>query len=292
MTLRHFQIFAAVCDTMNMTAAAHALYMSQSAVSQAVSELESHYDIRLFERLSRKLYLTQAGEKLIGYARHIIRLNADAEGDMRNLSRSGRVRVGASVTVGSCVLPGMIAGLKRLGLPLDVEVTEDNTTRIEQLILQDQLDIGLVEGDITSPDIVCAPFAEDTLVLVCGKGHSFFGRSSVEPHELEQENFILREVGSGTRKIFEEVMETHGLRWTSTWVCNNADTIKAAVAEGLGVSVISLRAVQREIQAGLLRSVPINGLAFERRFKLVYHKNKYLTQAMKTFINFCQEDAG
>lgn len=287
MTLRHFQIFVAVCDAMNMTAAANTLFMSQSAVSQAILELEGHYDVRLFERLSRKLYLTQAGEKLLSYARHIIRLNKDAESEMRALNQNSIIRIGASVTIGAYVLPKLIATLKGENPGLSMQVTEDNTAQIEQLILGDRLDLGLVEGEITLSDIVSKPFTEDILVLICGKNHPFSKRLLIEPHELEKENFILREVGSGTRKTFKDEMSKNALTWTSTWTCNNADTIKMAVAEGLGVSLISQRAVCREIESGGLHSVHINGLIFKRQFKLVYHKNKYLTEAMKYFISFC-----
>ena len=287
MTLRHFQIFVTVCDEMNMTAASRTLFMSQSAVSQAISEMEAYYDVRLFERLSRKLYLTHAGGKLLSYARHIIRMNRDAESEMRSLNENGIVRIGASVTIGTCVLPKLVAAFKKETPGLNVEVTEDNTAQIEQLIMSDKLDLGLVEGEVTISDIISKPFAEDMLVLICGEKHPFSERVLIEAQELETENFILREVGSGTRKTFENVMSENALTWTTTWTCNNADTIKMAVAEGLGVSVISQRAVSREIEAGILHSVNINGLFFKRQFKLVYHKNKYHTEAMKNFINFC-----
>lgn len=287
MTLRHFQIFVTVCDAMNMTAAANTLFMSQSAVSQAISELEGHYDVRLFERLSRKLYLTKAGEKLLGYARHIIGMNKDAESEMRAINQNGVIRIGASVTIGSCVLPKLIAVINNKNSGMSIEVIEDNTAQIEQLIMHDKLDLGLVEGEITLSEIISKPFAEDMLVLICGKSHPFSERILVEPYELEKENFIMREVGSGTRKTFEDVMSENALTWKSTWTCNNADTIKMAVAEGLGVSVISQRAVCKEIESGILNRVNINGIFFKRSFKLVYHKNKYLTEAMKFFISFC-----
>lgn len=288
MTLRHLRVFAAVCDTLNMTKAAQELYMTQSAVSQAISELEASYGVKLFERLSKKLYLTQAGEKLIGYARHMIRLEEDAESEMRNLREKSRIRVGASVTVGSSVLPGLAAALKRELPRLGLEVTEDNTAAIERLLLLDKLDIGLVEGTVRSPELLVFPFAQDRLALVCGREHPFYSRSLVEPKELEQENWILREAGSGTRSTFEEAMERHGLKWSSSWTCNNADTIKAAVAEGLGVSMISERTVRQEIETGLLRSVPVNGLSPVRDFQLVYHKSKYLTPALEEFLSFCR----
>ncbi len=292
MTLRHYQIFVTVCDTMNMTQAAGALYMSQSAVSQAVAELEAHYGVRLFERLSRRLYLTGAGEKLLGYARHIIRMNVEAEREMRSWNDSGVLRVGASVTIGACVLPALAARFQHSHPGASLEVTEDNTERIERLLTDDKLDLGLVEGEVALPDIVKTPFAEDDLVLICGRNHPFFGRSSVAPCELAGENFILREVGSGTRRTFEAAMAENGLSWKASWTCNNADTIKAAVAQGLGVSVISRRAVEQEIALGLIRAVAVDALRFTRWFKIIHHKNKYLTEAMRAFTAFCLSEGG
>lgn len=285
MTLRHFKIFVTVCDAMNMTLAAESLYMSQSAVSQAIAELEKYYDIRLFERLSRKLYLTQAGEKLLGYARHMIRMNADIEKDMKSMHEIGLIRLGASVTVGATLLPELISAFRLTNPTANVEVIEDNTEQIQKRLLADKTDIGLVEGEITSPDILSTPFMDDELVLICGNHHWFAGLSVINPDELEKENFIIREYGSGTRKTFEDVMNAHQLSWKVTWTCNNADTIKAAVIAGLGVSVISRRAVEKEAESGELIIKPVEGVSFFRTFKIVYHKNKYFTAQMKNFIN-------
>lgn len=287
MTLRHFKIFVTVCDTMNMTMAAEALFMSQSAVSQAISELEKYYNVRLFERLSRKLYLTAAGEKLLGYARHMIRMNADIEKDMKALNESGSIRLGASVTVGANVLPQLVSAFRQTSPDTDIEVFEDNTEQIEKRLLTDKTDISLVEGETTSSDIINTPFMEDELVLICGKNHRFACLSKIEPRELENEDFIIRENGSGTRKTFEDVMMAHQLLWKVTWTCNNADTIKAAVIAGLGVSVISKRSVANEVASGMLCMKAIDGIRFDRTFKIVYHKNKYLTEPMKKFIDLC-----
>lgn len=284
MTLRHYKIFVTVCDTMNMTSAAELLFMSQSAVSQAIAELENHYGVRLFERLSRKLYLTQAGQKLLGYARHMIRMNTEVENDMKALHQNGTVRIGASVTVGACVLPGLVADYKKTNPQTDVKVIEDNTARIEDMILQDKIDLGLVEGETASPDVLNRPFMDDELVLICSAGHRFAACSSVAPKELEQEDFIVRETGSGTRKTFEDRMAEHDLTWRAAWTCNNTDTIKNAVSAGLGISVISKRAVVNEVRTGLLCEKRVKGIEFKRQFKVIYHKNKYITEPMKQFM--------
>lgn len=290
MTLRHFKIFITVCDTMNMTSAAETLFISQSAVSQAISELEGHYDVRLFERLSRKLYLTQAGQKLLGYARHMIHMNEEVEKDMKILQEASSIRIGASVTVGACVLPELVAGFNKFSPKTDIQVFEDNTEKVEKLILHDEIDIGLVEGETTSPDILNRTFMDDELVLIYGTSHRFARLGVIEPHELEQEKFIIREKGSGTRKTFENMMTANNLTWNTIWTCNNADTIKMAVSRGLGVSVISRLAVANDVAAGLLCQAYVRGIQFKRQFKIIYHKNKYLTESMKQFIKFCLEN--
>jgi DNA-binding transcriptional LysR family regulator len=287
MSLRHFKIFIAVCDEMNMTKASETLFISQSAVSQAISELENQYGVRLFERLSKKLYLTQAGEKLLSYARYITRLYAEVENDMKTLHQNGSVRIGASVTVGGYVLPKLVLHFQKISPQTNVEIYEENTEKIEKMILRDEIDIGLVEGEITSPDILVRPFVDDELILICGAGHRFAKLPCIEPNELEKEKFIIREKGSGTRKTFEDKMTENQLTWKATWTCNNTDTIKMAVAEGLGVSVISRLSVINELASGLLCEIPVKGIKFKRQFKIIYHKNKYLTEIMKRFIDLC-----
>ncbi|WP_368490477.1 LysR family transcriptional regulator [Clostridium sp. BJN0013] len=289
MTLRHFNIFVAVCDKMNMTKAAEQLFISQSAVSQVISELEGHYGVRLFERLSRKLYITQAGEKLLSYARYIIKLNMELENDMKTLSENGSIRIGASVTIGAYVLPKLISQFQKVNSETDIKVHEENTEKIEKMLLQDEIDIALVEGETTHTDIINRPFMEDELVLICGNNHRFAKLDCVEPYELEKEKFIIRERGSGTRRTFEDEMRENHLKWQISWTCNNTDTIKIAVAEGLGVSVISRCSVINELVLGTLCEIPVKGIKFKRQFKIIYHKNKYLTEIMKHFVDFIRQ---
>lgn len=292
MTLRHFRVFVAVCDTMSMTEAAGALFISQSAVSQVISELEKYYGIRLFERLNRRLYLTQAGDRLLSYARHMIRMNADIEKDMKALQQMGFIRLGASVTVGAYLLPSLVSVFKRTNPETGMEVVVDNTEQIEGRLLGDKADLGLVEGEIKSRDLLNVPFMKDELVLICGARHPFARVSAVKPEELEKEDFIVREVGSGTRKMFEDVMASRSLSWKESWSCSNTDAIKEAVIAGLGVSVISRRAVEKEVRSGQLVVRPVEGIRFERAFKMVYHKNKFLTPQLKDFMDVClRQDA-
>ena len=289
MTLRHFKIFISVSEHLNMTKASKELYISQSAVSQAIHDLEDHYHVKLFERLSRKLSLTAPGEILLGYARHITRLHIDAASAMQAIRHNGPIRLGASVTVATSLLPPLIANFKRVAETFDIEVVEDNTAIIEKMILQDTIDIGIVEGDLTSKELSVTALLKDDLVFICSKQHPFANQRDISLDALTQENFILREIGSGTRKKFEDVMHNHQLSWQSNWTCNNADTIKMAVEHNLGLSVISQRSVIREVSEGHLYAFSLPSLNFNRTFKLIHHRHKYLSDSMTRFISFCQD---
>lgn len=287
MTLRHLKIFVTVCEKMNMTKASEVLFISQSAISQAISELEVHYDIKLFERLSRKLYLTEAGKRLLSYAVHMIKLNEELEMRMKDLNKAASIRIGASVTIGAYILPKLVIALKAVKPGADIRVYEENTKKIEKMLLADEIDVGLVEGEVSTSEVLSKAFMKDELILVCGEKHNFAGLKYIKANQLEGEKFIIREHGSGTRKTFESKMEENEISWQAAWTCNNTDTIKMAVKEGLGLAVISKHSCINELLSGELLEVPVKGISFERQFKIIYHKNKYLTETINTFIALC-----
>lgn len=284
MTLRHLYVFLCVCDEGNMTAAAKKLYIAQPSVSQAIFELEKHYNVKLFERLGRRLFITSAGQKLLTYARHIVNLNQEVEESMREIHDNGILRIGASVTVGTYILPSVIREFMQSNPKVKVVSTVNNTTVIEEMLLADQLDIGLVEGKVQSSGIVHMSFMEDELVLVSAPAHPFGRRGKITLAELEEADVIVREAGSGTRNLFESVMTERGINWNVIGVYNNAESIKNAVSIGLGVSVISWMAVQKEIERRELAIIEIEGVSFKRQFSVIYHRNKYLSPILKRLI--------
>jgi len=284
MTLRHLYVFICVCDEGNMTGAAKKLYIAQPSVSQTIFELEKHYNVKLFERLGRKLFITLAGQKLLTYARHIVNLNKEVEEAMREVNNSGILRIGASVTVGTYILPSMIGEFMRCNSAVKVVSSVNNTTVIEGMLLADQLDIGLVEGKIQSPGIIHMPFMDDELVLVSSYSHPFGRKGKITIAELKHAGFIVREEGSGTRNLFESVMTDRGIDWNIVGVYNNAEAIKNAVSTGLGLSVISWMAVQKELERKELAIIEIDGVSFKRQFSIIYHKNKYVSPILDRFI--------
>lgn len=287
MTLRHLNIFLTVCDAGNMTAAAEKLHIAQPSVSQAVAELEIYYDTKLFERLGRKLFITHAGQKLLTYARHILNLNKEAEEAMHEIHDKGVIRVGASVTVGTCILPQLLRKFAAGHAAAKVVSAVNNTKIIEDMILLDQVDLGLVEGRVHSPGIVVKPFMEDELVLVAAPAHLFAGRGQVEVRELEHKEFLVREEGSGTRELFETVLAERGISWKIAGVYNNAEAIKHAVTEGVAMTVMSKMAVQNEVKRKDLIAVSIEGVNLSRHFSIVHHKNKFISPLLNQFMQLC-----
>lgn len=283
MNFRHFKIFVTVCDVKNMTLAAKELYMAQPSVSQAIAELEKYYGVRLFERLNHHLYLTAAGDRLRSYALHILNLSEQAEKELADLDRGGSVRIGATLTVGAYLLPGLVAGFRSQYPQIEVFTQVDNTSLIEKQILEDQLDLGLVEGAVSSPHIVEKPYCNDDLVFIASPQHALTNKNGLTVHTLSNQAFIVREAGSGTQSIFENAMQTAQVPWKVAGIYNNNEAIKQAVSTNLGLAVVSQIAITEEVRQGKIKVLDVQGISLRRKFNLIYHKQKYFTKAMQLF---------
>jgi len=287
MTIRHLKIFIAVCDCGKMSLAAEKLFIAQPSVSQAISEIEQYYGVKLFERLSKKLYITEAGESLLKYARHIVSLFEEMEEEVSSKGKNPILKIGATITVGTCILNEVLKKFQEQNPQIKTRVFVENTDTVEDMILKSILDVGIVEGEIKSGDIITIPIIPDELVLVCSNTHEFSELDEIEIEQLQDKDFILREKGSGTRELFEKSLEKAGVSINEKWVCNNSEAIKNAVINGHGLTVISRMLVERELESKKLHALEIKGVKFSRTFKLVYHKNKYLSDNLKSFISAC-----
>ena len=289
MTIRHLQIFVAVADCGKMRAAAERLHISQPSVSQAVRELESYYNIKLFERLSQRIYITETGKKLLPYARHIIDSFETMEGFINDTSAGNVIRVGGSVSVGTRLLPPMIKSLENEVPDVDVCVIVDNTAAIEGKIQRSELDIAVVEGIVRSDELVKKDIYDDELVLVVGPEHELFNHPGIKLKELTKHALISRESGSVERNQFEQFLLEHDIKMKNKWSCSNTETIKKAVLNGEGIAILSRMVIEKEIAAGEVRVLNVENTRMKRKIKLIYHKNKYISQAMKQFIDICTD---
>jgi LysR family transcriptional regulator, transcriptional activator of the cysJI operon len=283
MNFRHLRIFLTVCEVGNMTQAAKKMYMAQPTVSQAIAELEKYYDVRLFDRLNHKLYLTAAGERLQTYAHHILNISEQARKELADLNQAGLVRIGASLTVGTYLLPDLVVDFRQQSPMVEIFTLVDNTTVIEQKILEDQLDLGIVEGPVTSQHIVEEMYSNDHLVFIASPSHLLANKENITFRELANQPFIVREAGSGTQTIFEHAMQASEVPWKVAGIYNNIEAIKQAVIANLGLAVVSKIAVTNEVNQGKLVALPVQGISLKRKFNLIYHRQKFFTKAMQAF---------
>jgi len=285
MTLRNLQVFLTIAELGNMTKAAEKLFISQPSVSLAISEIEKTYNVTLFERLPGKLKLTPTGEKLRQYAQKMLDVEQDMEKFLSQESTNYCVRVGATITVGSTVVSSVIADARSKLPKINYHVEIASTKDIETKLLDGELDIAIVEGTVDNPNLEIKNFIEDNLVAVCANEHPFASRNSISIHELDGVPLILREPGSGTREQFARVARKNGIDTVVRFSSVSYGAIIDAVEHNLGVGIISERLAQKYVQLGKIHMCKIEDADLSRSFKLIYRKDKYVTDILETFLH-------
>ena len=278
MTIRDLEIFIAVAETGQMGSAARELFISQPTVSHAITQIEEEYHVKLFERLSKKLYITETGTEFLGYARHITNAFHEMEMYLHHASSQQRIHVGASLTVGSFFLSNIITQFEQKNPNISIRVYIDNSSNIAQKISLGTLDIAVIEGSVKNRDIIAKDVYEDEMVLICSRNHPFAAKASINLSDISAQDFVLREEGSGTREFLTDLIEERGISIVPKWICHSSDSIINIVAAGQGVSILSksLLAHQDDV-----KQITINDLPLTRSFKIIYHKDKFLSTALQ-----------
>lgn len=289
MTIRHLEIFIAVADTGKMRAAAQQLYISQPSVSQAIRELEEYYDVKLFERLNQRIYITESGKKLLSYARHIVASLKECELVMKAENDNPLLRIGSSVSVGTAMLEDLLKRFEAKCEPADIRVTVNNTSEIERQVLANMLDIAIVEGNVESSELNQIVVAEDELFLVVGKTHPLYMKPDITMNMLEGESLISREDGSVDRNQFEQFLKEQNVHMEKKWSCTNVQAIINYVKAGYGIGILSSLLIEKEVSAKEIKILNVKDVHIRRKIKLIYHKNKYLTNSMNEFVRVCTQ---
>ncbi|WP_194842568.1 LysR substrate-binding domain-containing protein [Endozoicomonas sp. OPT23] len=287
-TLRQLEIFRAVAQSDRVTAAAESLYISQPAASMALSELEKHLG-PLFDRHSgASMTLNDAGRALLPMATEMLDRAGEIESQFMEggCYEQGTVRICASSTIGNNLMPHIIGGFKKTCPNIRTEIQIDNSRNIKQRLLSMEVDLAVVEGSCLHPDLEAIAWQEDELVIICSPGHPLSGQT-VELKDLTEEHWILRERGSGTRALFDEVLAV-SLKTPPSMVMslNRAEAVKQAVMAGLGIGCISHLAVWRAKKAGLISTINVKELALKRHFYLLLNKRRYKSGVVQKLSEF------
>ena len=280
MTIRHLKIFIAVAETRKMSLAAKQLYLTQPTVSQAIRELEEHYDTLLFERLSKRLYITEPGQHLLKMAKAVVLSFDELERQMQSETKTEHFRIGVTITIGSCLLPSLLEGFRSLRPQTDTSSYIGNTQAVEEKLLRSELDVGIVEGVIQSPDLISLPLIEDYLVLACSSRHPFASRNSFSPVDLKGMDFVMREKGSGTRALFEAYLQKNHIPIRCRVEAPFPEAMKHAILSNNCLAVISVRLIEDEIRKGTIHMLQDPENTWNRTFNLVYHKDKFISNSI------------
>lgn len=294
--LNHFSLrtFYILANEQSFSNAAKILYLSQPAVSHQIQSLEEYLETRLFNRIKGKVSLTSSGEILFKYAEKILALYQEAEKEIENLTESkrGQLIIGASTTIGQYFLPPILGNFKDLHPKIEIFLTNANTEVICSQLLNNLIDLGLVEGPVRHKDILVEKFIEDELIIITSPKHRWQEKEKIDKEEFKKEPIILREPGSGTRKVIEDRLNKARIKLTDLNIkmeLGSSEAIKAAVEAGLGIAIVSQWAVLKEKKLGSLKILRLNDISFKRDFAIILKKGQFKTKIMDHFLSFLKE---
>jgi DNA-binding transcriptional LysR family regulator len=286
-TLRQLQVFLAVAHFENVTKAAEHLAMSQSACSGALKDLETQYDVQLFDRVGKRLQTNELGRLLRPKAEALVAMAQELEYDLKRHKEVGRIKVGATLTIGNYLAVPLISRFMQThGAGVSLEVA--NTQAVAEKLLNFDIDIGMIEGEYHHADLDIIPWRGDELVCFCSPHHPFARKPTLTDEDLVQAQWILREPGSGTRQAFERAM--HGLlpRLNILLELQHTEGIKRAVESELGISCLSQISLKDAFQRGTLVPLPVPQRDFHRMFYAVLHKHKYRSAGLLRWLELCE----
>lgn len=293
MELRKLEVFCKVVELKSFTRCAEAVLLSQPTVSEHIRGLEEELGQKLIDRMGREVEPTPVGRLLYTYAVRILRLQRDALQAVEQYGGKlvGRIMLGSSTIPGTYILPGLIGRFRGRYPSIQATLRIAGSQLIGARVLNGELEIGVVGAHWTEKGLEWVQHFADRLTLVVSAGHRWAGRREVTLAELTQEPFILRESESGTRRVVEQILEEHGIKASSLMEVAEIGSTAAvieAVRAGLGVSVLSARAVEREVRAGALAAIALKDVQLERPFYLIRRRNRELSPAAAVFWAFLQ----
>ncbi|MEN8189123.1 MAG: LysR substrate-binding domain-containing protein [Thermodesulfobacteriota bacterium] len=289
-TLRQLEIFIAVAETAQVTKASKKLFVTQSAVSMALAELENQLGGSLFDRHGRSLLLNERGRYLLPLSKEIICQVNNVETIMseRNDTLAGHIEVVASTTIGDYILPYLIGAFKRMHPGVRINMLVYHTRYAEDLLLSGKMDVGFVEGPVQSPDILVRPWFEDELVVLAGPTDPLAHKKTFDVEsDFANTRWIMREESSGTVAIFREKMKDYLDQINVVMEMGHPESIKKAVESGVGIACLSTLTVCREVEHGWLKSLKIEGVDMKRQLQVVSKKGSGMSDALAEFLAFC-----
>jgi len=290
MSERRLLVFHAVAQLRSFTRAGERLHLTQPAVTFQIRQLEEQFNTRLFDREHNKISLTEAGHLVYDYADRILQLHAELDASIRNLTEnlSGLLILGASTTIAEYVLPSVLVEFKNSFPEVVIRLLVSNTDGIVQMVSDNKVDLGMVEGPVHNRALTSRLYHVDELAVVVPPDHPLAKRRSISPRDLSKYPFITREEGSGTREVIESYLAANGGGFEVLELVmelGSPEAIKGAVAAGLGISILSRATLSKELALDSLKAISLKP-SIERPLSFVYAEQKFPSPAAEQLLKF------
>jgi DNA-binding transcriptional LysR family regulator len=287
------KVFQSVALNLSFTKASNELFITQPAISKHIKELESEYEVKLFNRIGNKISLTPAGNILLTYTERIISLHNEIKFELSQLNggTEGSLRIGASSTIAQYVISAALAKFNKRFPEIKLSLINGNTESIENRLLKNEIDIGIVEGKPTNSDIRYSPFLNDELFVFTSAQNTTIP-NSVTNDEFLRLPLVLRERGSGTLEIIEKSLQQGQISPKQLNVLlflGSTEAIKSFIKTGNGVGIVSRFAIEQELSNDIFRLINTSGLKFNRQFYFISPQGPEPVGLVKLFLNFVQK---
>ena len=290
-TFRQIKVFEAVARHLNYSRAAEELRLSQPAVSIHVKQLERHAGLPLFEQLGKRIHLTPAGHEMLHYSRAVLQQIKEAEEALAALKgiRGGLLNI-AVISAGDYFFPGLLAEFCRRHENVTVQLSVNNREEIVRQLVENTTDLTVLLRPPEHPDMIAEAFAPQPHVIIAAPGHALTRKRHISLQALAHEAFIVRERGSDTRLAMEEMLAEFRVKFNIAMEIKSTETIKQAVIAGMGISFLSAHTIGRDLEAGRLSVLDVEGFPVMRKWHVVHYKNKRLPAVAVAFKEFLLQE--
>ena len=287
MNLNQLKIFYMTAKKGNLSAAAQELFISQPAVTKGIQRLQEFYDIKFIDHIGKKLILTDAGEVLYEIAEKIFDLESRAEESIRDFQqrKRGHIRILSSESYGDYYLPHIIIPFSKEYPLVRISMNILPTDQVMEHTATLNNDLGFISYPVEHPKLLIREVLEDRLVIITSPSHPLTRKQTLAPRDLKDEQLIMHETGSAPREAIEEYIRKYDISVKIHLEISSNHAIKRAVEDGLGIALISRRVAIDEIRAGGLAAISLSDPSMIRKYFMVHHKDKYLSEPLQSFID-------
>jgi DNA-binding transcriptional LysR family regulator len=291
LTLRQLKVFESVARHLNYTRAAEELHLTQPAVSMQVKQLEESLGVALFEQLGKRIHLTEAGREVLGYARTVTQQLDELEGVLDRLKglSGGRLRISVATTA-NYFIPTLLGSFSRRYPDVTVSLDVTNRETLLRSLAENTVDLVIMGQPPIEADVDAEPFLDNPLVVVAPPGHPLAGKRRIPLSRIQEETFLVRESGSGTRIAMERFFSERGMKLKTGMEVGSNEAIKQSVQAGLGLGLLSRATIEQELALKRLAVLDIEDFPIMRHWYVVHRKGKRLSAAAEAFRHFLMSE--